>query len=85
MVGGAEVMSRPSLALTAETSKRLTDLFGRDPAAALSALQSLTPRDFRAPNQRGGPTVSPVGRWAITWKTAKSLACLARSTGTTGL
>ena len=51
MVGGAEVMSRPSLALTAEASKRLTDLFGQDPAAALSALQSLTPRDFVLPTK----------------------------------
>ncbi len=51
MVGGAEVMSRPSLAFTAEASKRLTDLFGQDPAAALSALQSLTPRDFVLPTK----------------------------------
>ncbi len=51
MVGGAEVMSRPALALTAEASKRLTDLFGQDPAAALSALQSLTPRDFVLPTK----------------------------------
>src|ERR1700743_2675263 len=37
-VGGAEVMSRPPIALTADASKRLTDLFGHDPAAALAAL-----------------------------------------------
>ena len=42
LVGGAEVMSRPSLALTAEASKRLTDLFAKDAGAALAALQSLT-------------------------------------------
>ena len=35
MVGGSEVMSRPSLALTPEASKRLTDLFAQDAAAAL--------------------------------------------------
>src|SRR3546814_12024591 len=34
MVGGAEVMSRPPIALTSEASKRLTDLFGEAPAAA---------------------------------------------------
>ena len=28
MVGGSEVMSRPQIALTADASKRLTDLFG---------------------------------------------------------
>ncbi|WP_019831910.1 thiolase family protein [Sphingomonas sp. PR090111-T3T-6A] len=49
MVGGAEVMSRPPIALTADASKRLTDLFGRDPAAALAALQALTPQDYLLP------------------------------------
>src|SRR3546814_9754187 len=39
MVGGAEVMSRPPIALTSEASKRLTDLFGEAPAAALAALR----------------------------------------------
>src|SRR3546814_11273375 len=43
MVGGAEVMSRPPIALTSEASKRLTGLFGRDPAA-LAALQALEPQ-----------------------------------------
>lgn len=51
LVGGAEVMSRPSFALTAETSKRLTDLFARDAAAALDELQSLTPRDYVLPTK----------------------------------
>jgi acetyl-CoA C-acetyltransferase/acetyl-CoA acyltransferase len=51
MVGGAEVMSRPSIALTADASKRLTDLFSRDPAAALAALQSLTPSDYVLPTK----------------------------------
>lgn len=51
MVGGAEVMSRPSIALTAEASKRLTDLFARDPTAALAALQSLTPSDYVLPTK----------------------------------
>lgn len=49
MVGGAEVMSRPPIALTADASKRLTDLFGRNPAAALAALQSLQPQDYLLP------------------------------------
>lgn len=49
MVGGAEVMSRPPIALTAEASKRLTDLFGRDPAGALAALRALTPQDYILP------------------------------------
>ena len=51
MVGGAEVMSRPSIALTADASKRLTDLFAQDPRAALSALQSLSPRDYVLPTK----------------------------------
>ena len=51
MVGGSEVMSRPSIALTAEASKRLTDLFAQDATAALAALQSLTPRDYVLPTK----------------------------------
>ena len=51
MVGGSEVMSRPPIALTADASKRLTDLFSRDPAAALAALQALTPRDYLLPTK----------------------------------
>ena len=51
MVGGAEVMSRPSIALTADASKRLTDLFAHDPTAALSALQTLSPRDYVLPTK----------------------------------
>lgn len=54
MVGGSEVMSRPPIALTAEASKRLADLFARDPSAALAALQALTPQDY----------VLPVKGWA---------------------
>lgn len=54
MIGGAEVMSRPPIALTAEASKRLADLFAHDPSAALAALQALTPRDY----------VLPVKGWA---------------------
>ena len=49
MVGGSEVMSRPSLALTADASKPLTDLFAQD---AMAALQSLTPRDYVLPDFR---------------------------------
>lgn len=49
MVGGAEVMSRPPIALTAGASKRLTDLFGHDPAAALAALKALEPQDYVLP------------------------------------
>ncbi|WP_421937336.1 thiolase family protein [Phenylobacterium sp.] len=51
MVGGSEVMSRPSIALTAEASKRLTDLFAQDATAALAALQSLTPGDYVLPTR----------------------------------
>lgn len=51
MVGGAEVMSRPSIALTADASKRLADLFAQDPTTALAALQSLTPRDYVLPTK----------------------------------
>jgi acetyl-CoA C-acetyltransferase/acetyl-CoA acyltransferase len=51
LVGGAEVMSRPSLALTAEASKRLTDLFAKDAGVALAALQSLTVRDYVLPTK----------------------------------
>lgn len=49
MVGGAEVMSRPPIALTSEASKRLTDLFGHDPAKALAALKALEPNDYVLP------------------------------------
>lgn len=49
LVGGAEVMSRPSIALTADASRRLIDLFARDATAALAALGSLTPRDYVLP------------------------------------
>ncbi|MFA6115218.1 MAG: acetyl-CoA C-acyltransferase [Sphingomonas sp.] len=49
MVGGAEVMSRPPIALTSDASKRLTDLFGHDPAAALAALKALEPQDYVLP------------------------------------
>lgn len=51
MVGGSEVMSRPSIALTAEAAKRLTDLFAKDPAGALASLQSLTPNDYVLPTR----------------------------------
>ncbi|MDB5582337.1 MAG: 3-ketoacyl-CoA thiolase [Bradyrhizobium sp.] len=54
MVGGAEVMSRPPIALTAAASKRLTETFARDPAGALAALKALTPQDY----------VLPVKGWA---------------------
>ena len=54
MVGGAEVMSRPPIALTSAASKRLTDLFGHDPASALIALEALEPQDY----------VLPVKGWA---------------------
>src|SRR3546814_8599428 len=54
MVGGAEVMSRSPIALTSEASKRLTDLFGEAPAAALAALRALEPQDY----------VLPVKGWA---------------------
>ena len=52
MVSGSVVMSRPSLAMTDDASKRLTDLFAQDKAVALTALQSLTPRDYVLPTKR---------------------------------
>lgn len=51
MVGGAEVMSRPPIALTAEASKRLTDLFAKDAMGALAALQALSPSDYVLPTK----------------------------------
>lgn len=51
MVGGTEVMSRPAICLTSEASKRLTEPLGQDATAALSALQSLTPRDYVLPTK----------------------------------
>lgn len=51
MIGGSEVMSRPSIALTAEASKRLTDLFAKDAMGALTALQSLAANDYVLPTK----------------------------------
>ncbi len=51
LVGGSEVMSRPSIALTAEASKRLTDLFAGDAMGALAALQALAPSDYVLPTK----------------------------------
>lgn len=51
MVGGSEVMSRPSIALTAEASKRIIDHFARDPASAHTALQALAPQDYLLPTK----------------------------------
>lgn len=49
MVGGAEVMSRPPIALTSDAAKRLTDRFAQDPSAALAALQASKPQDYLLP------------------------------------
>lgn len=49
MVGGAETMSRPPIALKETASERLRELFAADPAQALAALGALTPDDFRLP------------------------------------
>lgn len=49
LVGGVEVMSRPPIGLTSEASKRLTDLFGQDPTAALAGLKALEPQDYILP------------------------------------
>ena len=76
MVGGSEVMSRPSIALTADASKRLNDLFARD-ATALAALQSLTPRDYVLPHKGAGQTGSPEDDGVIMEETAK--ACGSRA------
>lgn len=68
MVGGAEVMSRPSIALTAEASKRLTDIFAQDAMAAFAALHSILPHATTCSPRRAGPTGSPAGRWVIIWR-----------------
>jgi acetyl-CoA C-acetyltransferase/acetyl-CoA acyltransferase len=51
MVGGAETMSLPPIALKEATSDRLRALFSSDPAQALAALGALTPDDFRLPTK----------------------------------
>jgi len=49
MVGGAEVMSRAPIGLTAAASDRLRGLFVKDPGEALAALGKLAPTDFVLP------------------------------------
>lgn len=49
LVGGVEVMSRPSIGLTPGAQERLRALFATDPAAAAAALGQLGPRDFVLP------------------------------------
>lgn len=49
LVGGAEVMSRAPIGLTAAASDRLRALFVKDPGEALAALGKLAPTDFILP------------------------------------
>lgn len=51
MVGGAEVMSRPSIGLTVAATDRLRSLFARDAAAAVAALGQLGAADFNLPTK----------------------------------
>lgn len=51
LVGGAEVMSRPPIGLTAEASDRLSALFSANPPEAFKALGKLQPNDFRLPTK----------------------------------
>lgn len=51
MVGGSEVMSRPSLGLASQSTDRLLRLFATDHAQALAALESLTAKDFNLPTK----------------------------------
>jgi acetyl-CoA C-acetyltransferase len=51
MVGGSEVMSRPSLGLTGNATDRLLKLFATDPAQAIAALGSLQATDFNLPTK----------------------------------
>lgn len=51
LVGGAEVMSNPSIGLKLEASKRITKLFRQNPAEAVAALRSLTPDDLTLPTK----------------------------------
>src|SRR3546814_19584964 len=44
MVGGAEVMGRPHIALTSEAAQRLTAMFAEARSAALPALRALRPQ-----------------------------------------
>lgn len=51
MVGGAEVMSKPSIGLKASTVDRLRELFSKDPIQAAAALAQLAPADFVLPGK----------------------------------
>lgn len=51
LVGGAEVMSNPSIGLTLAASKRITRLFRQNPADAMAALQNLTADDLTLPTK----------------------------------
>lgn len=51
LVGGAEVMSNPSIGLTLAASKRITKLFRQNPADAMAALQNLTADDLTLPTK----------------------------------
>ncbi|NPC59155.1 thiolase family protein [Caenimonas soli] len=51
MVGGAEMMSKPSIGLKPPTSERLRGLLAKDPEAAAGALAQLSPKDFILPTK----------------------------------
>ena len=59
LVGGVETMSHVPISLAQASADRLLALFPKDPAAALAALNALTPADFNLPtggwaNRRSG-------------------------------
>ncbi|MBO9694758.1 MAG: acetyl-CoA C-acyltransferase [Sphingopyxis sp.] len=51
LVGGAEVMSNPSIGLKLDASKRVTKLFRTNPADAIAALKALTADDLTLPTK----------------------------------
>lgn len=51
MVGGAETMSRAPIGLTPTAQDRLRQLFARNPAEALAALDALQAKDFSLPTK----------------------------------
>lgn len=51
LVGGAEVMSRPSIGLKSRTAERLREAFNKDPTQAAEALAQLTADDFILPGK----------------------------------
>jgi acetyl-CoA C-acetyltransferase len=94
LVGGAEVMSRPPIGLTAEASDRLSALFSANPPEALKALGNLQPEDFRLPTKgwsnritgrsMGDHMEETAQRWAISREDQDSWALKSHQRAITG-